>query len=135
MNCTVSGHGTGHSPAISDAADQPIHAGSALHRDERHLEQDRFRYAKAFFGSPRDSDHSRGPCQNDLLVTIDYTSGESGPFVARESLAAIYQYSKTETMLIFPISRNRVEEITHKLDKMAKKEHAPIRYFAHHLRG
>ena len=91
-----------------------------------------FGYAKAFFGSQRDTDILVDRDKNDLLVTIDYTSGEAGPFVARESLAAIYQYSKTETMLIFPNSRNRVEEITHKLDKMAKKENAPIRYFAHH---
>ncbi|MDT2990789.1 helicase-related protein [Enterococcus casseliflavus] len=91
-----------------------------------------FGYAKAFFGSPRHTDILVDRVKNDLLITINYTGGESGPFVARESLEAIYQYSKTETMLIFPNSRNRVEEITHKLDKMAKKEGAPIRYFAHH---
>ena len=73
-----------------------------------------FGYAKAFFGSQRDTDILVDRDKNDLLVTIDYTSGEAGPFVARESLAAIYQYSKTETMLIFPNSRNRVEEITQK---------------------
>ncbi|MFL2105618.1 DEAD/DEAH box helicase [Desemzia sp. FAM 23991] len=91
-----------------------------------------FSYAKAFFGSKRDTDILVDRDKNDLLVTIDYTSGEAGPFLSRESLAAIYQYSKNETMLVFPNSRNKVEEITHKLEKMATKENLPIRYFAHH---
>lgn len=91
-----------------------------------------FGYAKAFFGSKRDTDILVDRDKNDLLVTIDYTSGEAGPFLSRETLAAIYQYSKNETMLVFPNSRNKVEEITHKLEKMATKENLPIRYFAHH---
>ncbi|WP_373471307.1 DEAD/DEAH box helicase [Carnobacterium alterfunditum] len=91
-----------------------------------------FGHAKAFFGSNRDTDILVDHDKNDLLVTIDYTSGETGPFISRNSLAAIYQYSQKETMLVFPNSRNKVEEITHKLEKMALKENRPIRYFAHH---
>ena len=91
-----------------------------------------FSYAKNFFGSNRHTDILVDSDKNDLLVTIDYTSGEAGPFISRKSLAAIYQYSQKETMLVFPNSRNKVEEITHKLEKMATKENLPIRYFAHH---
>lgn len=91
-----------------------------------------FSYAKDFFGSNRDTDILVDSDKNDLFVTIDYASGEASPFISRQSLAAIYQYSQKETMLVFPNSRNKVEEITHKLEKMATKENAPIQYFAHH---
>lgn len=91
-----------------------------------------FGYAKAFFGSTRHTDILLDADKNDLFVTIDYTSGETGPFISRKSLAAIYQYSQSETMLVFPNSRNKVEEITHKLEKMAINDNLPIQYFAHH---
>ena len=38
-----------------------------------------FGYAKAFFGSHRDTDILVDRDKNDLLITIDYTSGEAGP--------------------------------------------------------
>ena len=38
-----------------------------------------FGYAKAFFGSQRDTDILVDRDKNDLLITIDYTSGEAGP--------------------------------------------------------
>lgn len=121
-----------------------IHLQSLMQRIDQFMQNPRFiamsatlsktdfGYAKAFFGSKRETDILVDREKNDLFVTIDYTSGETGPFISRESLASIYQYSKNETMLIFPNSRNKVEEITHKLEKMAKEENAPIRYFAHH---
>lgn len=94
----------------------------------------RFSYsdAKEFFGNQKDADVLLDSSRNDLTTTLMYKEMDI-PGTPPDIIDDIFNYSCSESMLVFPNARGRVEEISvglRRRSKKAKNDHT--HYFAHH---
>ena len=81
---------------------------------------------KEIFQNKRITKIIRDKGKNELKIDCNFYSNEIA------ALNKIYEYSKTETMLVFPNTRQKVEMIAANLKKKAQKEKINISYFSHH---
>ena len=81
---------------------------------------------KEIFQNKRVTKIIRDKGKNELKIDCNFYSNEIA------ALNKIYEYSKTETMLVFPNTRQKVEMIAANLKKKAQKEKINISYFSHH---
>jgi len=81
---------------------------------------------KEIFQNERTTKIIRDKGKNELRIDYNFYSDET------EVLNKIYEYSKSETMLVFPNTRQKVEMIAANLKKKAQKEKINISYFSHH---
>lgn len=95
------------------------------------LNMEDFIYCKSFFGGNRETDILLDNKRNKLTSTISYHDSNIEN-KAVDAIKEIYDYSKKESMLVFPNSRGEVESIAVGLKKLAKNDLSDVRYFAHH---
>ena len=81
---------------------------------------------KEIFQNERTTKIIRDKGRNELKIDYNFYSDKT------EALNKIYEYSKSETMLVFPNTRQKVEMIAANLKKKAQKEKINISYFSHH---
>lgn len=81
---------------------------------------------KEIFQNKRVTKIIRDKGKNELKIDCNFYSDET------TALNKIYEYSKTETMLVFPNTRQKVEMIAANLNKKSQKEKKYISYFSHH---
>ena len=81
---------------------------------------------KEIFQNKRITKIIRDKGKNELKIDCNFYSNEIA------ALNKIYEYSKTETMLVFPNTRQKVEMIAANLKKKSQKEKKYISYFSHH---
>ena len=81
---------------------------------------------KEIFQNKRITKIIRDKGKNELKIDCNFYSDEIAV------LNKIYEYSKTETMLVFPNTRQKVEMIAANLKKKSQKEKKYISYFSHH---
>ena len=81
---------------------------------------------KEIFQNKRVTKIIRDKGKNELKIDCNFYSNEIA------ALNKIYEYSKTETMLVFPNTRQKVEMIAANLKKKSQKEKKYISYFSHH---
>ena len=81
---------------------------------------------KEIFQNERTTKIIRDKGRNELKIDYNFYSDKT------EALNKIYEYSKSETMLVFPNTRQNVEMIAANLKKKAQKEKINISYFSHH---
>ena len=81
---------------------------------------------KEIFQNKRVTKIIRDKGKNELKIDCNFY------FDKIAALNKIYEYSKTETMLVFPNSRQKVEMIAANLKKKSQKEKKYISYFSHH---
>ena len=81
---------------------------------------------KEIFQNKRVTKIIRDKGKNELKIDCNFYSNET------TVLNKIYEYSKTETMLVFPNTRQKVEMIAANLKKKSQKEKKYISYFSHH---
>ncbi len=95
------------------------------------LNRDSYTQAKSYFTNGKDASVLLDNSKNELTTTIQYlkTSGFQTP---ADVIDSIFNYSNSESMLVFPNARGRVEEIAVGLKRRAKREKNNVRYFAHH---
>ena len=95
------------------------------------LNRESYILAKDFFGGDRDARVLLDNDRNELTITLLYKPTTT-PGLPAEIIDDIFEYSRQESMLVFPNARGRVEEIAVGLKKRAKKHRSNTRYFAHH---
>lgn len=81
---------------------------------------------KEIFQNKRITKIIRDKGKNELKIDCNFYSNEIA------ALNKIYEYSKTEIMLVFPNTRQKVEMIAANLKKKSQKEKKYISYFSHH---
>ena len=81
---------------------------------------------KEIFQNKRITKIIRDKGKNELKIDCNFYSNEIA------ALNKIYEYSKTETMLVFPNTRQKVEMMAANLKKKSQKEKKYISYFSHH---
>ena len=81
---------------------------------------------KEIFQNKRVTKIIRDKGENELKIDCNFYSNET------TALNKIYEYSKTETMLVFPNTRQKVEMIATNLKKKSQKERVNVNYFSHH---
>ena len=81
---------------------------------------------KEIFQNERTTKIIRDKGRNELKIDYNFYSDKT------EALNKIYEYSKSETMLVFPNTRQKVEMIAANLKKKSQKEKKYISYFSHH---
>ena len=81
---------------------------------------------KEIFQNKRVTKIIRDKGKNELKIDCNFYSDET------TALNKIYEYSKTETMLVFPNKIEYVEMIATNLKKKSQKEKRNISYFSHH---
>ena len=81
---------------------------------------------KEIFQNKRVTKIIRDKGKNELKIDCNFYSNET------TALNKIYEYSKTETMLVFPNTRQKVEMIATNLKKKSQKERVNVNYFSHH---
>lgn len=81
---------------------------------------------KEIFQNKRVTKIIRDKGKNELKIDCNFYSNET------TVLNKIYEYSKTETMLVFPNTRQKVEMIATNLKKKSQKERVNVNYFSHH---
>ena len=95
------------------------------------LSRDSYNIAKDFFPSNKQTIVLQDSSRNKLTETLFYEKAES-QYLPPSIVDNIFNYSRNESMLVFPNSRGRVEEIAVGLKKRARKANSGVRYFAHH---
>lgn len=95
------------------------------------LNRDDYVTVKRFFSSARPTDVLLDRGNNQLNHTIDYYETDIRGY-AQAVLKRIYQFSTTESMLVFPNARAEVERIAVALKKISQRQQTDIAYFAHH---
>ncbi|MFA5577620.1 MAG: DEAD/DEAH box helicase [Tissierellaceae bacterium] len=95
------------------------------------LNKEDYNVVKNFFISNRDTNVLLDSSKNPLETTQSYYKAN----IKKESnkaLKEIFDYSKRESMLVFPNSRGEVERLSVGLNKMGKQSGSNTKYFAHH---
>lgn len=95
------------------------------------LNRKSYENAKDFFGNQRSADVLLDSSRNDLTTTLMFKETEA-PGTPPDIIDDIFRYSCSESMLIFPNARGRVEEISVGLKRRSKKVNNKTHYFAHH---
>lgn len=90
------------------------------------VSEDNYLDLKEIFQNKRVTKIIRDKGKNELKIDCNFYSDEIA------ALNKIYEYSKTETMLVFPNTRQKVEMIAANLKKKSQKEKKYISYFSHH---
>lgn len=90
------------------------------------VSEDNYLDLKEIFQNKRVTKIIRDKGKNELKIDCNFYSNEIA------ALNKIYEYSKTETMLVFPNTRQKVEMIAANLKKKSQKEKKYISYFSHH---
>jgi len=90
------------------------------------VSEDNYLDLKEIFQNKRVTKIIRDKGKNELKVDCNFYFDEIA------ALNKIYEYSKTETMLVFPNTRQKVEMIAANLKKKSQKEKKYISYFSHH---
>ena len=90
------------------------------------VSEDNYLDLKEIFQNKRVTKIIRDKGKNELKIDCNFYSDET------TALNKIYEYSKTETMLVFPNTRQKVEMIAANLKKKSQKEKKYISYFSHH---
>lgn len=95
------------------------------------LNRSSYENAKDFFGNQRSADVLLDSSRNDLTTTLMFKETEA-PGTPPDIIDDIFKYSCSESMLVFPNARGRVEEISVGLKRRSKKVSNKTHYFAHH---
>ena len=95
------------------------------------LNRNSYTEAKKYFTNGRDANVLLDSSKNELTTTIEYVPND-GPQTPADIIDSIFNYSNSESMLVFPNARGRVEEIAVGLKRRAKNDKNNVRYFAHH---
>ena len=90
------------------------------------VSEDNYLDLKEIFQNKRVTKIIRDKGKNELKIDCNFYFDEIA------ALNKIYEYSKTETMLVFPNTRQKVEMIAANLKKKSQKEKKYISYFSHH---
>lgn len=97
------------------------------------LNREDYFIAKDFFDNGRETSILLDPSRNAHDERIYYLQGSKKQTSFREAIDLIYQASKKEAMLVFPNTRNLVEEIGASLSELASQESSNrVSYFVHH---
>lgn len=95
------------------------------------LNRQSYTIAKQYFSTQRDTSVLLDSSRNELTTTIMYEPASSAKLPA-EIIDDIFNFSNNESMLVFPNTRDRVEEIAVGLKRRSKKSKNNVHYFAHH---
>lgn len=95
------------------------------------LSRDSYELAKTFFGQNQKTTVLADNSRNELSITLQHEQHD-GPLLPAAIIDDIYKRSQYERMLVFPNARGKVEDIAVRLQKRAKRDNSPVRYFAHH---
>lgn len=95
------------------------------------LNKESYNLSKRFFGDERSASVLLDSKRNALTTSLFYKKAESVG-VPSDVIDDIFRYSCTESMLVFPNARGRVEEIAVGLKRRSKKAKNDVKYFAHH---
>lgn len=95
------------------------------------LNKEDYKTVKSFFISNRHTDVLLDSSKNPLEATKSYYESNLKN-ESSEALKEIYDYSQTESMLVFPNARSEVERLSVRLSKLGRQMGSCTRYFAHH---
>ncbi|MBG9989056.1 DEAD/DEAH box helicase [Aerococcaceae bacterium DSM 111176] len=105
---------------------QPRYIGMSATLNQKDYEQ-----SKDFFPNGRETLVLLDKNKNKLKTTIEYhPSNIKG--VSKKAVQSIFKLSQNQSMLVFPNSRETVEELTYNINEYAKKNKSHTNYFAHH---
>lgn len=85
--------------------------------------------AKGFFKNKRNTQILVDNSKNELITSLSYIKEDE---IGDKTLEQILNFAKEGSMLIFPNSRQKVEEMAVKLKKKAKENSFDLLIFAHH---